>query len=121
MALEADLKLSVPEILRRVQGELSDLEAAMGALHPLVDLVATQVGSRDPNHMRAMQGIDHVEQILASLAGFLRNVSLQASEAWEVDTGDAMEQITLSDLARRLRLQAAAAAPAVDGHLEMFG
>lgn len=121
MAVQADLKMSVPEILRRVQDELVDLEASMETLHPLVDLISGVNGFKDPNHLRAMQGIDHMEQILVGLASFLRNVSLASSEKWEVDASQAVNQITLGDLARRLRLQAGACKPEVDGDLEMFG
>lgn len=121
MTSQVDLKLSVPELLRRVHEELMDLEASMETLHPLVDLVATKVGSKDPNHLRAMQGIDHMEQILTGLAGFLRNVSQETSEQWEVDAGGAVNKITLGDLAKRLRQQAHAPKEDVDGDLEMFG
>lgn len=118
-----DLKMSVPEIMRRVHVELVDLEAAMETLHPLVDLVSKVDGFKDPNHLRAVQGIDHMEQILVGLASFLSNVSDAASDDWQIDAGQAVRTITLGDLARRLRMKHAAALEpaAIDGDLEMFG
>lgn len=113
--------LSMPELLRRVHQELMGLEQSMESLHPLVDLITAKVGSKDPNHLKAMQGIDHMEQMLTGLAGFLRHVSHEASDNWHVDTGHAVSQITLGDLAKRLRSQMDAMQAETDGDLEMFG
>jgi hypothetical protein len=121
MSSETDTILSMPELLRRVHQELMALEESMESLHPLVDLITTKVGSKDPHHLKAMQGIDHMEQMLTGLAGFLQHVSLQASDNWHVDAGHAVSQITLGDLARRLRAQADAMREDSDGDLEMFG
>ena len=117
---EKDHVVSVPEVLRRVHEELVDLEQAMEALHPLVDLITTKVGSKDPQHLKAMQGIDHMEQMLMGLATFLNNLSHEASHDWHLDTAHAVSQITLGDLARRLRRQDEAKED-TDGDLEMFG
>lgn len=113
--------VSVPELLRRVHEELMGLEQAMESLHPLVDLITTKIGSKDPNHLKAMQGIDHMEQMLTGIAGFLRHVSHEASDTWQVDTGHAVSQITLGDLAKRLKAQADAMKSEDNGDLEMFG
>lgn len=98
-----------------------ELEQAMESLHPLVDLITAKVGSKDPSHLKAMQGIDHMEQMLTGLAHFLRNVSHEASDEWHVDTANAVSQITLGDLAKRLRRIADQARVETDGDLEMFG
>lgn len=121
MQSERDNVLSVPELLRRVHQELMALEQSMESLHPLVDLITAKVGSKDPNHLKAMQGIDHMEQMLTGLAGFLHHVSHEACDSWQVDTGHAVSQVTLGDLARRLRAQADAMRSDADGDLEMFG
>lgn len=120
MNSQSDVVISVPEMLRRVHQELMELEQAMETLHPLVDLITAKVGSKDPNHLKAIQGIDHMEQMLTGLANFLRNVSDAASDEWHVDAAHAMSQITLGDLAKRLRLQADVREES-DGDLEMFG
>ena len=121
MTSQADHMLSMPEVLRRVHHELLALEQAMETLHPLVDLITEKVGWKDPNHLKAMQGIDHMEQMLMGLANFLGRISEEASESWHVDTRDAVSLITLGDLARRLRAQADEMREESDGDLEMFG
>ena len=50
---------------------------------------------------QAMQGIDHMEQMLMGLATYLNSLSNEASHDWHVDTAAAVSQITLGDLARR--------------------
>jgi hypothetical protein len=117
---EKDHVVSVPEVLRRVHEELVDLERAMETLHPLVDLVTSKVGSKDPQHLKAMQGIDHMEQMLMGLATYLSSLSEEAPQEWHIDTANAVSQITLGDLARRLRRQDEAKED-TDGDLEMFG
>jgi len=112
--------VSVPEVLRRVHEELVELEKAMETLHPLVDLVTSKVGSKDPQHLKAMQGIDHMEQMLMGLATYLNSLSHEAPQDWHLDTSAAVSRITLGDLARRLRRQDDAKEE-TDGDLEMFG
>ncbi len=121
MISDSEHMVPVPEVLRRVHQELMALEQAMESLHPLVDLITAKVGSKDPNHLKAMQGIDHMEQMLTGLANFLGHISEVASDDWRVDTQFAVSQITLGDLARRLRQQADAMRDDPDGELEMFG
>jgi len=120
MEQQPDHVVSVPEVLRRVHQELMELEQAMEALHPLVDLITAKVGSKDPQHLKAMQGIDHMEQMLMGLASFLNNLSHEASADWHLDTAHAVSQITLGDLARRLR-RLEEVKQETDGDLEMFG
>lgn len=117
---DKDHVVSVPEVLRRVHEELVELEKAMETLHPLVDLVTSRVGSKDPEHLKAMQGIDHMEQMLLGLATYLSSLSQEAPHDWHLDTAHAVSQITLGDLARRLKRQDAAKED-TDGDLEMFG
>lgn len=117
---EMDHVVSVPEVLRRVHEELVELEQAMEALHPLVDLITAKVGSKDPEHLKAMQGIDHMEQMLLGLATYLGSLSQEAPQEWHLDTAHAVSKITLGDLARRLRRQDEAKEES-DGELEMFG
>jgi hypothetical protein len=120
MSSDSDLVVSVPEVLRRVHQELIELEQAMESLHPLVDLITNKVGSKDPQHLKAMQGIDHMEQMLTGLASFLNNLSSEASAEWHLDTAHAVSQITLGELAKRLRRQDDVSQE-TDGDLEMFG
>lgn len=117
---EKDHVVSVPEVLRRVHEELVDLEKAMESLHPLVELVTSKVGSKDPQHLMAMQGIDHMEQMLLGLATYLGSLSHEAPQDWHLDTARAVSQITLGDLARRLRRDDEVKEE-IDGDLEMFG
>ena len=121
MKREDDLVLTMPEVLRLVNEELQNLETAMESLHPLVNVVASNSGSKDTDQLRAMQNIDHMEQILVGLAGFLRDLSRQASEHWKVDAGSAVANITLGDLAKRLRSEAAHDRSHPEGDVEMFG
>ncbi|WP_378945756.1 hypothetical protein [Mesorhizobium sp. ANAO-SY3R2] len=101
-------------LLGRVGAELTDLAAAVEQLHPLVSAHAQQAApatptagapapkNLTPDDIQALQGIDHIEQKLRALAGFLADLAHAATPDWQLDAQPALAAITLSDLASRL-------------------
>ncbi|WP_378944795.1 hypothetical protein [Mesorhizobium sp. ANAO-SY3R2] len=101
-------------LLGRAGAELTDLAAAVEQLHPLVSAHAQQAApatptasapapkNLTPDDIQALQGIDHIEQKLRALAGFLSDLAKTAAPDWQLDAHQALAAITLSDLASRL-------------------
>lgn len=90
----------VTDMLGRVSAELQDIAAAVERMHPLVS--AQQAISQDPGYLQALQSIDHIEQKMRCLAGFLTGIAQAAAPGWQIDPRAALAAITLSDLAMRL-------------------
>ena len=77
----------------------------------------------DLDYMQALQGIDHIEQKLRALAGFLADLARATAPDWRLDAQPALAAITLSDLAARLAGHATlptAQDAASSGDCEMF-
>lgn len=72
-----------------------DLQDAIG------DALAADRGV-DAAALQKLQAIDQVTQSLDNLAGFMRALSVQATQDWHVDAAAAAGQVTLADLADRL-------------------
>ncbi|PSJ50131.1 hypothetical protein, partial [Pseudaminobacter soli (ex Li et al. 2025)] len=94
------------ELLHRVSAELTAMAVDVNRLHPLAAAhTATAAGSAtapDPDYLQALQGIDHIEQKLRALAGFLAAIAETAPPDWQLDAHQALAAITLADLATRL-------------------
>jgi hypothetical protein len=94
------------------------MAAAVNGLHPLA-ANATATATPDPDYLQALQGIDHIEQKLCALAGFLADLATTASPDWQLDAHPALAALTLSDLAARLAGDTVHA-PRHDGDCELF-
>jgi hypothetical protein len=93
----------VPALLERLSAELADMAQAVNRLHPLAAAQADKATSApDPAYLQALQGIDHIEQKLRALAGFLADLAPAAAPAWQLDPHHALAALTLADLATRL-------------------
>lgn len=95
------------DLLGRAGAELGDLAAAVEQLHPLAAALASNAPATAqdglaPDHVRALQGLDHIEQKLRALAGFLSDLARATDPDWRLDPRQALAAITLSDLASRL-------------------
>jgi hypothetical protein len=109
--------MPVPALLERVSAELKEMAAEVNRLHPLAG--ANAVATPDPDYLQALQGIDHIEQKLRALAGFLAALTPAAAPAWQLDAQKALAALTLSDLATRLAGDTVHE-PSRDGDCELF-
>jgi hypothetical protein len=118
--MSASALTPVPALLERLGAELADMAAAVNRLHPLAAAQADKATTAaDPDYLQALQGIDHIEQKLRALAGFLADLTNAASPAWQLDPRPALAALTLSDLATRLAGHTAHE-PNHDGDCELF-
>lgn len=95
--------LPVADLLGRVSAELADIAAGVDRLHALA--AAQDATTAAPGHAyrQALQSVDHIEQKLRGLAGFLADLAQTAAPDWQLDAQTALAAITLSDLAARLQ------------------
>ncbi|MDH6234051.1 hypothetical protein M2281_004665 [Mesorhizobium soli] len=113
--MSASTLTPVPALLARLSTELNDMAAEVNRLYPLAIATATP----DPDYLQALQGIDHIEQKLRALAGFLADLTKAAAPDWQLDAQPALAALTLSDLATRLAGHTPHPA-ANDGDCELF-
>lgn len=89
-------------MLGRVSVELNDIAAQVERLHPLVSAQSGQLVAGDPHYAQALQSLDHIEQKLRCLVGYLDDLGAAAAPSWRLNPHAALAAITLSDLASRL-------------------
>jgi hypothetical protein len=92
----------VPALLERLSAELADMAADVNRLHPLAAHGNVAATAPDPAYLQALQGLDHIEQKLRALAGFLADLAPTTSPTWQLDPHHALAALTLADLATRL-------------------
>lgn len=131
----------LPDLLARVSAELADIAAATNRLHTLAAARtgdATGAGAGDGTgdgdgtgygnatagdhaYLQALQSVDHIEQKLRGIAGFLADLAQAAKPDWQIDAQTALAAITLADLAARLKGQPPHPEPAAAaGDYELF-
>jgi hypothetical protein len=96
-------KTTVNAILTRLSYELHALADAADEFHHLAfsDGGASNLANAD--YVRATQGIDLMQQILANLSDYTGCLAMAAPEEMELDDTQALSLICLSDLRDRLK------------------
>lgn len=109
------------EVLARVGGELASAAATVKSLQASLGPVLDAAGTLTPDLIRDFQHLDHVEQVLASLATLVTDLAPAPEAAAPRAPLDALlDRIPLAALAQRLRgsLRPQAMAPA--GDVDLF-
>ena len=115
---------AMTDVLSAVAGELvlaqttcARLDGALGQL--LHAAPAEQRGAV----MRELHAVDHLNQQIAAVAGFVQQLSGGMEKAVTIEVAEALRTITLGEVAERLSLgvgHAVAPASAVDDDVEFF-
>jgi hypothetical protein len=108
LAVEKDTDNSGPDaqlalLLDFVQQELDRLAVISDRLQGQIGDLLISGGDDLPDDIYQVQDIDRVSQTIHDLARFLKTVALQAHPEWRIDATHAAENLTMSELALRLR------------------
>ena len=90
------------DVLARLHGELEDIAIRIDRNQAAIARTTWAAGADDADYLKAMQDADLSAQRIAGVAGFLRALGDAAQPHWRVDTTDATDALTLSDLIRTI-------------------
>lgn len=90
------------DVLARLHGELEDIAVRIDHNQAAIARTTWAAGADDADYLKAMQDADLSAQRIAGVAGFLRALGDAAQPHWRVDTTDATDALTLSDLIRTI-------------------
>jgi hypothetical protein len=114
----------VSAVLVRAATELTDLADRTERLQDVMAALVQQMAALDHNATQDMQALDWIAQHLEGIASFLDAIAKAMPPGWRIDPTDALDALTLAELAHRLRgapVMAAAPAPVVSsGDMELF-
>ncbi|GGD05933.1 hypothetical protein [Aureimonas glaciei] len=96
-------KTTVNAILTRLSYELHALADAADEFHHLAFSDGGSSNLANADYVRATQGIDLMQQILANLSDYTGCLAMAAPEEMDLDDAQALSLISLSDLRDRLR------------------
>jgi hypothetical protein len=119
MTQSAPGPVSLQLVFARLGAECTDLAGLAERLQAV--LAPAMLGlADDADCHRHAQSLDLFAQRLAGIATILETLRGQVPSAWQTDVEAALRDVTLSELATRLRGGAAAMAPCDAGVLELF-
>lgn len=111
------------DVLRAVGREVADLGRVASNLQGVLGPAEPWLG-RDDAVLRRLQSLDALTQSLHGVAEFLQALASALPPHWSCDPAQAADELTLSDLAGRLALEAPGAAVRREeeaGEFELFG
>jgi hypothetical protein len=91
------------EVLARSAAELADLADRTERLQEVMADLVKQAAALDGDATQDMQALDWIAQHLEGLASFLGALAEAAPHGWRLDTTDALDALSLAELAHRLR------------------
>ncbi len=106
------------EVLARIGGEIAWAAAAVKALQASLGPVLEEAGALRPELVRDLQDLDHVEQVLASLATLVAGLAPESQAREPLDA--LLDRIPLHGLAQRLRGALRPPVLASAGDLDLF-
>jgi len=95
--------VSVASALGRTTHEIRRAAAVLVEIEHAIGNAITGSSEWDREHLREIQMLDHVQQTLDGLSGFLDALRVGLSEEWVVDAKGAARSVNMSDLSARLR------------------
>lgn len=109
-------------VLARSAAELADLADRTERLQDVMADLIQQCAALGGDATQDMQALDWIAQHLEGLSSFLDALAVKAGPGWRLDTTDALDALSLAELAHRLR---GGAAPSVtplmsSGDMELF-
>jgi hypothetical protein len=110
-------------VLARSAAELADLADRTERLQDVMAELVRQCAALDDDATRDMQALDWIAQHLEGLSSFLSALSKITPPGWRIDTNEALDALSLAELAHRLRGgdPVAMDAPVVaSGDMELF-
>ncbi len=108
LAVEKDTDTSGPDaqlalLLEFVQQELDRLAVISDRMQGPIGELLRSGGDDLPGDIYQVQDIDRVSQVIHDLAKFLKTIVQQVHPEWCIDATYAAENLTMSELALRLR------------------
>ena len=109
------------DVLARSAAELAELADRTERLQDVMADLVQQCAALGGDATQDMQALDWIAQHLEGLASFLGALAEQAPPGWRLDTTDALDALSLAELAHRLRGGPRPVGPVMaSGEMELF-
>jgi prophage DNA circulation protein len=97
--------VSLTKVFQQISAEMNFIAKAVSVVEATVCNIMAANKTTDESIIHDLQNIDAISQSLLALANFSQKLSNSVSTNWLVDTTIATRDVSLADLAKRLKCQ----------------